>query len=249
MRTQLAMFLVPILTVVVMTTGRVSAQPAQAQEPATNAGRKTVWDGVYTDAQAARGKTQYESRCSSCHREGPREGDAFMRDWSETNVDGLFDQISRTMPADAPSSLSDDAYLDLVAYMLQVNAFPAGRNELNADVIKSIRIEGRNGPGPVPNFALVRTVGCLAQGPDAAWTLADASEPVRTKNPAASKGDELNESEAVALGAQTFHLLNVYPRPDPYKGHKVEAKGFLIRDPGGNRINVTSVQTLAPRCD
>jgi uncharacterized membrane protein YcgQ (UPF0703/DUF1980 family) len=51
------------------------------------------------------------------------------------------------------------------------------------------------------------------------------------------------------LGAQTFHLLNVYPRPDPYKGHKVEAKGFLIRDPGGNRINVTSVQTLASRCN
>jgi uncharacterized membrane protein YcgQ (UPF0703/DUF1980 family) len=79
--------------------------------------------------------------------------------------------------------------------------------------------------------------------------LADAGEPVRTKNPAASKDDELKNSEAAALGTQTFRLLNVYPTPDPYRGHKVEAKGFLIRDPGGNRINVTSVQTLAPRCD
>jgi hypothetical protein len=79
--------------------------------------------------------------------------------------------------------------------------------------------------------------------------LADASEPVRTKNPAASTDDELKSSEASALGTQTFRLLNVFPSPDPYKGHKVEAKGLLIRDPGGDRLNVTSVQTLAARCD
>ena len=172
-----------------------------------------------------------------------------MRDWSGTDVDGLFSQIKMSMPADAPSSLSDEAYLDIVAYILKVNAFPAGRDELSAAVLKSIRIEGRNGPEPVPNFALVGVVGCLAQGPDSAWTLVEAGEPVRTKNPAASKDDELKNSEAAALGTQTFRLLNVYPTPDPYKGHKVEAKGFLIRDPGGSRINVTSVQTLAPRCD
>jgi len=240
------MFLAPIL---VMMTGGVSARTAQAQEPAKDADRKTVWDGAYTDAQAARGQTQYEASCRSCHRDGPRRNDAFMRDWSGTDVDGLFNQIRASMPAGAPSSLSDNAYLDIVAYMLQVNAFPAGRNELNADTIKSIRIEGRNGPEPVPNFALVGVVGCLAQGPDTAWMLVGAGEPVRTKNPAASKDEELKNSEAAARGTQTFRLLNVYPTPDPYKGHKVEAKGFLIRDPGGNRINVTSVQTLATRCE
>src|SRR5438876_412976 len=109
-----------------------------------------------------------------------------MRDWGGTDVDDLFSQTKASMPADAPSSLSDNTYLDIVAYILQVNAFPAGRNELSADAIKSIRIEGKNGPEPAPNFALIRTVGCLAQGPDTAWVLADAGEPVRTKNPAAS---------------------------------------------------------------
>ena len=242
------MFLVPIVTLVAMVIGGISGQPAQAQEPAKKTDRQTVWDGVYTDAQAARGKNQYEASCSSCHRAGPPKDDAFMRDWSGTDVDGLFSQIKALMPADAPSSLSDSAYLDIVAYMLQVNAFPAGTNELNADLIKSVRIEGRNGPEPVPNFALVRAVGCLTQGPDTAWMLADAGEPVRTRNPAASKDDELKNSEAAQFGTQTFRLLNVYPTPDPYKGHKVEAKGFLIRDPGGNRINVTAVQSLAPRC-
>jgi hypothetical protein len=171
-----------------------------------------------------------------------------MRDWSGTDVESLFRRIKASMPPGAPSSLSDEAYLDIVAYMLRVNEFPAGRTELSADAIKNIRIEGRNGPEPVPNFALVRAVGCLAEGSDTAWMLADASEPVRTKNPAASRDEELKSSEEAALGTQAFRLLNVYPRPDPYTGHKVEAKGFLIRDPGGDRINVTSVQTLATRC-
>ena len=252
------------LAFVVMLIGGVSVQgtstrlprwgqPAQAQEPAKDTGRRTVWEGVYTDAQAARGQTQYEASCRACHAGGPRRDEAFMRDWSGTDVESLFSWIRAYMPPGARSSLSaslsDAAYLDIVAYMLRGNAFPAGRDELSAGAIKNIRIEGRNGPEPVPDFVLVRTVGCLAQGPGAAWMLADAGEPVRTKDPAASKDEELKNSEGAALGTQTFRLLNVYPTPAPYTGHKVEAKGFLIRDPSGNRLNVTSVQTLAPRCD
>lgn len=233
------------LAILVVMAGAVWSLATQAQEPA----KRTVWDGVYTEAQAARGLAQYEASCRRCHREGPRKDEAFMRDWQGTGLDGVFSQVKTTMPAGAPSSLSDDTYLDLVAYMLQVNAFPAGGTELTADVIKGIWIEGRNGPEPVPNFALVQVVGCLTQGPDAAWMLAAAGEPVRTKDPAASKDGELKNSQAAAPGTQTFLLLNAYPRPDSYKGHKVEVKGFLIRDPGGNRINVTSVQSLAPRCD
>ncbi len=221
------------------------AVSAQAPEPA-NAGGKTVWDGVYTAAQAARGQRQYDMSCRSCHQEGPRTGETFMRDWQGTGVDQLFDQIKKTMPAGAPASLSDSAYLDLVSYILQVNAFPAGGAELNTAA--GIRIEARGGPAPVPNYALVQVVGCLAvQGPGA-WTLGNASEPVRTKDPASSTGGELKTSAAAPLGAGTFRLLNVYPRPDAYAGHKVEAKGFLIRDPAGDRLNVTSVQSLASSC-
>ena len=224
------------------------ALTAQAQEPARPAESKTVWDGIYTSAQATRGQAQYESTCRSCHREGPRKGEAFMRDWQGTGLDGLFSQIKSSMPAGAPGSLSDPTYLDIVAYMLQVNEFPAGAAELSADAIKSIRVEGKNGPGPVPNFALVQVVGCLSAGPDASWNVGSATEPIRTKDPSPSTDDELKTSQAAALGSKAFQLLNVYPRPDAYKGHRVEAKGFLIRDPNGDRLNVTSVQSLAPGC-
>ena len=243
------MSLASVLALVLLTAGRFSSQAAQAQERKERTTGQTVWDGVYTDAQASRGKTQYDASCRACHRGGPRSGDEFMRDWDGSDVETLFKQIKATMPSNDPSSLSDAAYADIVAYMLQANAFPAGSNELDTAAIRSIQIEGRNGPGPVPDSALIRVVGCLAQGPDAIWTLADASEPARTKDPAASRDDELEKSQAAGLGTQVFLLMNVYPAPDPYRGHKVEAKGFLIRDPGGNRINVTSVRNRASRCD
>ncbi len=234
-----AMSAVVALALIVLTAGGVRGQAPQ---------RRTVWDGVYTEAQASRGKAQYETSCRSCHRDGPRRDDAFMRDWGGSDLETLFNQIKTSMPAGAPASLSDAAYTDIVAYVLQANAFPAGSSELAAAAIGPIRIEGRSGPAPVPDFALVRVVGCLSQGPGSSWTLADAGEPVRTKDPAASTDDELKQSQAAGTGTQAFLLLNVFPTPDSYAGHRIEAKGFLIRDPGGNRINVTSVRSLTPRC-
>lgn len=226
----------------------ITAFSLQAQQAAPATAR-TVWDGAYTDAQAGRGEALYRATCSRCHDEGPRRGEAFMRDWSGSDVGSLFARIKASMPLGAPGSLTDAEYFDIVAYMLRVNDFPAGREELRSETVGSIRVEGRNGPEPAPNFSLVRVVGCLAAGPGTDWTLTNGSEPARTRNPAASTGEELKGSEATALGTAMFRLMNVYPRPEAYTGHKVEAKGFLIRDPNGNRLNATAVQSLAPRCE
>jgi hypothetical protein len=209
---------------------------------------RTVWDGVYTDAQAARGEARYRASCSGCHDEGPRRGEAFMRDWSGTDLGGLFARMKASMPPGAPGTLPDADYIDIAAYMLRINDFPAGSDELTSASVATIRVEGRDGPEPVPNFALVRVIGCLGAGPGTDWTVTNASAPTRTRNPAASTGDELKESAAVVLGSATLRVMNVYPRPVAYTGHKVEAKGFLIRDPSGDRINATAVQTLAPSC-
>ena len=58
------------------------------------------------------------------------------------------------------------------------------------------------------------------------WMLTNTSEPVRTRNPAASKDAELKEAEAKPLGRETFRLLDVYPSPDPHRGHKDGGEGF-----------------------
>ena len=143
----------------------ICAAVQAAQSPGT---AKTVWNGVYTEAQASRGEAQYQETCSVCHKGGPRKDAEFMQDWSGSDVESLFTQIKQSMPANAPSSLEDGAYLDIVAYMLRLNAFPSGSGELTAAAIKNIRIEGQHGPEPVPNFALVRTVGCLSKTSEAA---------------------------------------------------------------------------------
>ena len=115
-------------------------------------------------------------------------------------------------------------------------------------------MEGEDGPGVVPNFALVRVVGCLAGDGHAGWQLSSASPEVRAADPAPSAGDALAEAQAIPLGDRAFKLLYVFPSPEAYLGHKVETKGLLIRDESGaadavDSINVTSVQGLAEVCE
>lgn len=217
--------------------------------------RTTVWDGVYTDDQAARGEAVYENHCSACHlvdlggslEVRPLAGDRFMEDWREDTLDTLFTRIRTLMPFDNPATLSDAAYLDSVAYILQFNGFPAGRLELTADSLADVQIEGRDGPEQVPSFALVKVVGCLTQGADG-WILARSTDAVRTSDPSASNAAELEALEAEPLGPRTFVLMSVYPDPAAHAGHKMEAKGFLIRDPDGDRINVSTLGMVAPVC-
>jgi S-disulfanyl-L-cysteine oxidoreductase SoxD len=111
---------------------------------------KTTKDGVYTEAQADRGKKAYLAACASCHQEGlqgadlapPLKGDDFLLPWSSQTVNDLFERIATTMPADSPGSLPRDVDADILAYMLQVNRFPAGTEELKPDAaaMKSIGI-------------------------------------------------------------------------------------------------------------
>ena len=219
--------------------------------------RTTVWDGVYTADQAARGKVVYDRHCSSCHladlggssEARPLAGDRFMEDWREDTVHTLFTRIRSLMPFDDPATLSDDAYLDTVAYILQFNGFPAGRLALTAEGLADIQIEGRDGPGQVPSFALVQVVGCLTQGSDAGWILTSSTDAVRTRDPSGSNADELRALEARPLGTQTFTLMSVYPDPASHAGHKMEAKGFLIRGPEGDRINVSALEMVAAACE
>jgi len=247
---RLAFFLIPAMMIVMLGGGLSSA---------TQAPGKTVWDGVYTAAQATRGKDAFAIHCGTCHGDdlaggmGPAlKGGVFMDHWLEDTVNSLFTRIKTTMPPNRPR-LSEDMYLDILTHILQTNTFPTGAEELKADALENIRVVGKDGPAAVPNFALVRVVGCLTQGSDNAWRLTQASEPVRTRNPEKSPEAELKASAAVPLGTHTFRLL----QPDyfspafriaDHKGHKMEGKGFLIRNPTDQRISVTWLETLAPSC-
>src|SRR5256885_2149239 len=80
-----------------------SATPALGAAQAAN-DRRSVWDGVFTDAQAKRGKESYDYSCAGCHspdlegdpsRDVPAlSGDEFLEAWNGRPVKGLFDVIS-----------------------------------------------------------------------------------------------------------------------------------------------------------
>jgi hypothetical protein len=97
-------------------------------------------------------------------------------------------------------------------------------------------------------MTVVRLVGCVTSGPDGAWMLTNASEPVRSRSINAPTPEELQALTAVPLGTQTFRLQNVSDRAADTKGQKVQARGVLIRQYMNDRINVTSLETVASTC-
>ena len=102
-------------------------------------GARTVQEGVFTDAQAARGQALYGQRCTDCHgpalggaQAPPLVGDAFVGKWRTEPLSGLFIKIRYTMPPPAPSPLTSEQAVDLVAHILKSNGLPAGKTDLPA---------------------------------------------------------------------------------------------------------------------
>ena len=140
---------------------------------------KTVLDGVFTAAQAERGAAVYFARCSACHEGAdvdgpPLTGAPFLDRWREDTLDGLFEFIKTEMPQSTPGSLSDAAYLDIVAHLLHENDFPAGPFELTMGLVNSTLVVGPNGPQPLPLWRAGRGRGCLTQSPSREWIVARA---------------------------------------------------------------------------
>ena len=217
---------------------------------------RTVWDGVYSQAQQERGHNAYGSYCSRCHGEdqngarGVLRNPKFMDRWREDNLSSLFNLIKGTMPPGPRGRVSNAEYVDIVAYLLSVNQFPAGNGELEANDMEHILVLGKEGPKPVPDFALVTVVGCLSPPEKTLWILTSASEPIRTRNPRESEDAELSAAVARPAGAHKFGLIDTINFPAELRaGHWMEAKGFLIRAPGDDRINLTWLHTLQDTCE
>jgi len=217
---------------------------------------RSVWSGVYTDEQAARGKATYDLSCTACHGptlggvDGPPlVGNDFLRNWLEDDLNALFRKVHDRMPADAPGSLSASVSLDVVAYVLQANEFPSGSQELipDAGLLSAIHIQGKDGPAPVPNFSLVRVVGCLTQNAAAEWIVTRGTEPARSRDGAAT--GNASAVAATPFGTQTYRLMDAAAsKPEVHKGEKVEVKGLLMRQASGTVLNVTSLQAAGSAC-
>ena len=110
--------------------------------------RTSIWDGVYTDAQAERGHTLYMQSCGRCHGadlsgtfEIPPLVGRFMPYWSGSTLDSLFDYVSTAMPLDHPGALGQGANADILAFILKSNGIPSGAKELSAGGLKAINFD------------------------------------------------------------------------------------------------------------
>jgi alcohol dehydrogenase (cytochrome c) len=105
-----------------------------AQEPNFFAASPAV---SLTAEQASRGKAVYDSNCSSCHGANldngalgpPLRGSAFKMHWGSQSANALFTYIATKMPPAGSAGLSDRAYGDVEAYVLQANGVVAGDKE------------------------------------------------------------------------------------------------------------------------
>lgn len=208
---------------------------------------RTVWDGVYTEAQANRATGVFGASCAGCHAltpEGnrPLSGEEFWQSNTQKSVAELLTYISKNMPNGNGGSLAPEAYNDIVALILKSNGFPAGSTELTPASIAGVQIVSKDGPGELPANALVRVVGCLTKSGNE-WVLTNATAPVRTDKTQADPSDA-----TVPLGTRTMALKFVLTKLDSFAGQRMSASGMLIGAGGANGLNVAVVSRVAESC-
>jgi mono/diheme cytochrome c family protein len=121
----------------------------------------SVWEGIFTGAQAERGRAVYSGACGRCHgrrldgapdnpdmRATPPLARAkFLRNWQGRTLASLYEYMRATMPESSPGSLTDEEYVDVIAYMLSVSGAPEGETELKPDSRELVRFVIEEGPG------------------------------------------------------------------------------------------------------
>jgi cytochrome c5 len=143
MRTRILLLLIAIAVAIGL--GR-SALRAQSQAP-----QRTVLEGVFTDAQANRGRAAIiKIGCADCHGEtlegGPSEtpaliGQEFISGWQNQTLLDLFNKLN-SMPPDKTEKISAQDYVDIMTLLLRSNGYPAGNTELSTsqEVLGQIKI-------------------------------------------------------------------------------------------------------------
>lgn len=117
---------------------------------------RTIWNGVFSAAQAKRGEAIAGQRCAACHnadlaggQDGPPlVGSDVLQAWSGRSAGDLFERIRTTMPADAPQSLSAQDTADILAFIFSQNKCPPGEQQLPSgmDALNQIQITPERKP-------------------------------------------------------------------------------------------------------
>ena len=127
-----------------------AAVETPAPDDAPPAAASPALVAFYTEEQARRGQRAFRQVCSDCHYTSEFKGPVFTDVWARRTARDLYRELRRTMPDDNPGGLPRQTYVDVMAYILELNDYPAGSDELPPDneILGSFRLTPpEQGPG------------------------------------------------------------------------------------------------------
>ena len=165
--------------VALLTGVGVGAALAMAGEPPSSPS--------FSQAQATQGSAVYAQSCAMCHgaslegAAGPAlAGNQFRQAWVNPGLSlrDYHERIVKTMPVQAPGSLSEDQYLSVTAYVLARNGYAAGPASLTTASL-DVKLTPPAGGAPAP----------VASGPKPASYPAAPANPQMASAPQAGPDD------------------------------------------------------------
>ena len=113
---------------------------------------------LFTSTQADSGKIKYLTYCAMCHgptlqgRAGPAlTGPNFASAKAKFHVSEVFTIVANNMPATSPGTLAHDDYVEIMAFLLQQNGYPAGDKALTFDDATKSKVKLLYRGGPIDN--------------------------------------------------------------------------------------------------
>jgi quinoprotein glucose dehydrogenase len=152
-----------IAAVIAVTTAASPRGASQNPPVAEGPTSRSIWDGVYTEEQARRGKDLYLTHCLSCHGESLQGGGQvhalvgpeFAANWNGLSMGDMLERTRISMPMDKPGTLSRQQIADVLSFVLSANKAPAGTVELprQTELLSAIKFLARKpsaDPPPAP---------------------------------------------------------------------------------------------------
>lgn len=183
------------------------------------------------ESSVSDGSAVFQSQCARCHVQSEIEM-RLTNDWDGRSAEELFEAIQTTMPADTPGVLSEQEYLDVTAFVMDLG---------NAQSLT----------GVVSRQDLARVTVSVAggddeEGVDFPWTHFNGNPSATRYSPL----DQINADNANDLEiAWQWSAANFGPRPEStYVTEPLMINGTLYATAGATRnvvaIDPTSGQTL-----
>ena len=199
---------------------------------------------AYEAAQAERGETLYQQNCAACHLpdlQGSFEavalrGSAFVDNWRNRTPAQMLDLLRRTMPTQAPGSLSDDEYLNITAFLLQANGVAAGNSSLAANSDAVLFVGGESGQEDVPARTPVPGLAGTVPSPDSRNAIPEIATIYRT-----DRGLTRNWREAGLRNVTTADLTDPAAEDWIWWRRTPQSQGFSPLD----QINTENVHRLS----